>query len=342
MIAAATSPVRKVKNLLSLIYEMLGSLMKKILWVVVISIFDLIHGFSSGADLQVVTVALVSPSWNTGLPTAVARGAGFFKGEGLDVRPVTLSSSGPIMMALLMSGQADIVIAGAVAILRGIARGAPVVVVSGHLNRMSYALMTGKGLKTVADLKGKTIGITGIGGMGEFTVVESLRRHGLVKDRDFSVLNIEGGPAARIAALKTGKVQAVPLTPGQRVQAESDGFTMLLDTRETLTEIPSTIVASTREFAGSNPDKAVRFLKALDEANDLIHRDKDRAVALGIRHGLRGDIAVERKALDYYVADLDIRLKKENIAALLKQIDISDPPQKYFDDTYLTRAVGPR
>ena len=342
MIAAATSPVRKVKNLLPLIYEMLGSLMKKILLAVVISIFDLIHGFSSGADLQVVTVALVSPSWNTGLPTAVARGAGFFKGEGLDVRPVTLSSSGPIMMALLMSGQADIVIAGAVAILRGIARGAPVVVVSGHLNRMSYALMTGKGLKTVADLKGKTIGITGIGGMGEFTVVESLRRHGLVKDRDFSVLNIEGGPAARIAALKTGKVQAVPLTPGQRVQAEGDGFTMLLDTRETLTEIPSTIVASTREFAGSNPDKAVRFLKALDEANDLIHRDKDRAVALGIRHGLRGDIAVERKALDYYVADLDIRLKKENIAALLKQIDISDPPQKYFDDTYLTRAVGPR
>src|SRR5438309_2268128 len=342
MIAAATSPVRKVKNLLPLIYEMLGSLMKKILLVVVISIFDLIHGFSSGADLQVVTVALVSPSWNTGLPTAVARGAGFFKGEGLDVRPVTLSSSGPIMMALLMSGQADIVIAGAVAILRGIARGAPVVVVSGHLNRMSYALMTGKGLKTVADFKGKTIGITGIGGMGELTVVESLRRHGLVKDRDFSVLNIEGGPAARIAALKTGKVQAVPLTPGQRVQAENDGFTMLLDTREMLTEIPSTIVASTREFVASRPDKAVRFLKALDEANDLIHRDKDRAVALGIRHGLRGDIAVERKALDYYVADLDIRLKKENIAALLKQIDISDPPQKYFDDTYLTRAVGPR
>jgi NitT/TauT family transport system substrate-binding protein len=212
--------------------------MKKILLAAVVSVFSLIHGLSSAADLQVVTVALVSPSWNTGLPTAVARGAGFFKEEGLDVRPVTLSSSGPIMMALLMSGQADMVIAGAVAILRGIARGAPVVVVSGHLSRMSYALMTGKGLKTVADLKGKTIGITGIGGMGEFTVVESLRRHGLIKDRDFSVLNIEGGPAARIAALKTGKVHAVPLTPGQRVQAERDGFTMLLDTRETLTEIP--------------------------------------------------------------------------------------------------------
>ncbi len=316
--------------------------MKQIFLAATLSVFSIIHGLSSAADLQVVTVALVSPSWNTGLPTAVARGAGFFKEEGLDVKPVTLSSSGPIMMALLMSGQADMVIAGAVAILRGIARGAPVLVVSGHLSRMSYALMTDKSLKTVADLKGKTIGITGIGGMGEFTVVESLRRHGLIRDRDFSVLNIEGGPMARIAALKTGRVQAVPLTPGQRVQAERDGFSMLLDTRDTLTEIPSTIVASTREFAASGPDKTIRFLRALDKANELIRRDKEKAIALGIRHGLRGDIAIERKALDYYAADLDIRLKKENITALLKQIDISDPPQKYFDDTYLTRAAGSR
>src|SRR6266511_5277311 len=318
-----------------------GGHMKNILLGVLVLFFGPVQSFSSAAEVQVVTVALVSTSWNTGLPTAVARGAGFFKEEGLEVRPVTLASSGPIMMALLMSGQADFVIAGAVAILRGIARGAPVVVVSGHLNRMSYALMSAKGLKTVADLKGKTIGITGIGGMGEFTVVESLRRNGLIKDRDFTVLNIEGGPAARIAALKSGKVHAVPLTPGQRVQAESDGFTMLLDTRETLTEIPSTIVASTREFAGSSTDKTVRFLRALDKATDLIRRDKERVIALGIRHGVRGDIAIERKALDYYVADLDIRLKQENIAARLKHIDISDAPQKYFDDTYLTRAIGP-
>lgn len=314
--------------------------MKNLLLTLVVLMLGFFPALSGAAELQVVTVALVSTSWNTGLPTAVARGAGFFKEEGLDVRPVTLSSSGPIMMALLMSGQADIVVAGAVAVLRGISRGAPVVVVGGHLNRMSYALMSARGLKTVADLKGKTIGITGIGGMGEFTVVESLKRNGLIKDRDFSVLNIEGGPAARIAALKTGKVHAVPLTPGQRVQAENEGFTVLLDTREILTEIPSTIVASTRDFTGSSPDKMVRFLRALAKGMELIRRDREKAMALGLGHGLRGDVAIERKALDYYVDDLDIRLKKENIAALLKQMAVLESPQKFFDDTYLTRAVG--
>ena len=315
--------------------------MRKLLLGVLVLFFGPVQSLSSAAEVQVVTVALVSTSWNTGLPTAVARGAGFFKEEGLEVWPVTLASSGPIMMALLMSGQADFVIAGAVAILRGIARGAPVVVVSGHLNRMSYALMSAKGLKTLADLKGKTIGITGIGGMGEFTVVESLRRNGLIKDRDFTVLNIEGGPAARIAALKSGKVHAVPLTPGQRVQAENDGFTLLLDTRETLTELPSTIVASTREFASSSPDKVVKFLRALAKAMDL-RRDKEKAITLGRSHGLRGDTTIERKALDYYADDLDVRLKRENITALLKQIEIAEAPQKYFDETYLTRAIGLR
>ena len=111
--------------------------MKKLLLVALVLLFGPVEGLSRAAEVQVITVALVSTSWNTGLPTAVARGAGFFREEGLEVRPVTLASSGPIMMALLMSGQTDLVIAGAVVILRGIARGAPVVVVSGHLNRMS-------------------------------------------------------------------------------------------------------------------------------------------------------------------------------------------------------------
>jgi NitT/TauT family transport system substrate-binding protein len=312
--------------------------MRKLSLMLVLSGVILAHAAGSGAELQTVTVALVSTSWNTGLPTAVARGAGFFQEQGLDVRPVTLASSGPIMMALLMSGQADMVVAGAVAILRGIARGAPVVVVGGHLNRISYALMSAKDLKGVNELKGKTVGITGIGGMGEFTVVESLRRNGLVRDRDYSVLNIEGGPAARVAALKSGRVHAVPLTPGQRVQAEKEGFKVLLDTRDVLTEIPANIVASSRQFVNSGSDKTVRVLKAYAKATDLIQRDKDRAIALGIRHGLRGDVAVERKALDYYAADLGIDLKHEAVSALLKQIDISEPPQRYFEDAYLTRA----
>jgi ABC-type nitrate/sulfonate/bicarbonate transport system substrate-binding protein len=99
--------------------------MKKLLLSLLVSLLILTHGVATAAEVQLITVALVSTSSNTALPTAVARGAGFFKEEGLEVRAVTLSSSGPIMMALLMSGHAELVVAGAVAILRGISHNAP-------------------------------------------------------------------------------------------------------------------------------------------------------------------------------------------------------------------------
>jgi NitT/TauT family transport system substrate-binding protein len=274
------------------------------------------------------------------LPTAVARGLGYFAQEGLEVRPVTLASSGPIMMALLMSGQAQLVIAGGVAILRGIARGAPVVIVGGHLSRMGYALIGAKGLKSVNDLQGKIIGITGIGGLGEFAVVESLRRNGLAKDRDYTLLNIEGGTAARMAALRAGKVHAVPLTPGQRVQAEKEGLPVLLDTRDSLAEFPSTVVSSTREFTASNPDKVAGFLRALSKGMEFIRNNRDKAITIGKAQGMRGDLAVERKALDYYADDLDLRLTKSNISALLKIVDGSEPTERYFDDSYLNQALS--
>ena len=51
------------------------------------------------AEFKGITMGLVSTSWNTQLPPAVARQAEFFKEEGLEVRTVTIASGGPIMMA---------------------------------------------------------------------------------------------------------------------------------------------------------------------------------------------------------------------------------------------------
>jgi len=71
---------------------------------------------AQSAEFKGITLGLVSVSWNTQLPPAIAQKAGFFKDEGLDVRLVTIASGGPVMMALLASGEADMVISGAVAI----------------------------------------------------------------------------------------------------------------------------------------------------------------------------------------------------------------------------------
>ena len=65
--------------------------------------------------------------------------------------------------------------------LRGIARGRPRRCCWRSSEQDEHALISPKGLKTVEPLKGKAIRIAGIGGIGEFAVVESLKRNGLIK-----------------------------------------------------------------------------------------------------------------------------------------------------------------
>jgi NitT/TauT family transport system substrate-binding protein len=310
---------------------------------ILLAIFTLLILASTAqpAEFKGITLGLVSTSWNTQLPAAVAQRAGFFKEQGLEVRAVTIASGGPIMMALLSSGEAEIVIAGAVAILRGIASGAPAVIVGGQVDKPDYALMGAKGMKAISDLKGKVIGSTGAGSFSEFAVMESLKRKGFLRDRDYTLIPV-GGTAIRVAALQTGKIHAAPLSSGERIRVEEEGFPVLLEVGKTIPEYPFTVIAATKNFAVSNPDKVASILRALDKANDLIRKDKDRAVQLGKAHGLGGDIQTQRKALDYVADDFQVRLKKEHLAALLTVLGVKKSPEDFFDETFLNRALRAR
>ncbi len=71
---------------------------------------------------------------------------------------------------------------------------------------------------------------------------------------------------------------------------------------------------------------------------ELIKENKDRAVEFGKIHKLPGEPEIQRRALDYVAEDFDVRLKKENVAALLNVLGIKGGPGEFFDDSYLTRA----
>ena len=290
------------------------------------------------AEFKGATLGMPAPSWSTRLPVAVAEQGGFFKAENIEVRAV-VASGGPLMMALLLSGHAEMVMSGANAVVQAISRGAPISIVGGVRNRMDYALIGSKGFKTLKDLKGKFVGVTGVGSLGEFVTLEALRRSGLVRDRDFTVVYIEGGPAARMAALRTGRVAAVPLTPGQRVVMTEEGFPVLLEVGDILPELPSTVLVATKQFINANPNALVKILRALGKSMDFIRADKDKAVQMGQAYGLRGEPALERKALNFYADDFDVRLKRESVAAVLNSLKIKGSIDEYFVDTFVSRAV---
>jgi len=304
------------------------------------AMFVLIASLSAhSAEFKGITLGLSSVSWNTQLPPAIAQKAGFLKDEGLDVRMITIASGGPIMMALLSSGEADMVISGAVAILRGIASGAPAVIAGSLLGKPDYTLMGAKGMRGLDELKGKVVGSTGAGSFSEFAVVESLRRRGMIRNRDYTLFPA-GGTAVRIAALRARKIDAAPLSSGERVSVEGDGFPVLLQIGKALPEFPFTVLAATKKFAGSHPEKVSAMLRALDRAIRLIREDKDKAIQIGKAYGLHGDPTAQRKALEYVAEDFEVALKKDHVSALLKVLEIRNSPEEFFDESYLIRSFG--
>ena len=294
---------------------------------------------SHAAELRSITLGLVSPNLSTQLPIIVAQQAGFFKDEGLSVPSVTIASGGTLMVAILTSGHADLVVSGVAAIMRAIDRGAPVTVVSGFQNKIDFALIGAKPVKRLEDLKGKTVGVTSAGSFSEFAVLESLRRRGLIRDKDYKLI-AAGSTHLRIGALKGGKVDAIPLSSGERHTLEDEGYPVLLEVGKVVPEIPLAVLVAAKQFAAKEPDSVVRIIRALGKSMQLIRSNKDKAIQLAAVSKIRGSPETQRRALDYFAQDLDVEIERANIAALLAALEIKGEPERFFDRSFLSRAMA--
>jgi NitT/TauT family transport system substrate-binding protein len=296
-------------------------------------------GTARAAELRSLTLGLVSPNLSTQLPIAVAQQAGFFKDEGLNVHGVTIASGGTIMVAILTSGHADLVVSGVAAIMRAIDRGAPVTVVSGFQNKIDFALIGSKGVTRLDDLRGKTVGVTSAGSFSEFAVLEALKRRGFAKDKDYKLI-AAGSTHLRIGALKGGKVDAIPLSSGERHTLEDEGYPVLLEVGKVVPEIPLAVLVAAKQFAAKEPDLVVRFIRALARSMQLIKGNREKAIQLAVAAKLRGNPETQRRALDYFAQDLDVEIERDNIAALLAALGIKGDPERFFERSYLARATA--
>ena len=90
-----------------------------------------------------------------------------------------------------------------------------------------------------------------------------------------------------------------------------------MDMVQVIPEFPLSILASSRRKLETSPVEVEAFLRALHRAMEVIRTDKERAAAAAFKKTARGDLARERKALDYLVNDYSIVITKENIQALI-------------------------
>ena len=157
------------------------------------------------------------------LPITMGRDKGIFQAEGIDLQMVLVAST--IQVTALTTG--DIDFSGAQSqVMAGAARGLPVKVVGFLTIKPSFWLMARPEIKSMAELKKKTIGITAIGSSTDTLARFLLSKNGLTPDRDVAFLGT-GTTSNILTAMKGGTVDAGVLSPPFNAMAKQMGYRTL-------------------------------------------------------------------------------------------------------------------
>lgn len=295
--------------------------------------------FASGAGAENVKVGIPSLTV-TMLPLAVARERGYFQQEGLNVELVLMPAA--LNIKVLLSGEigyASTVGSAVVAAVRGI----DVRVVMLFVDRPILDLVATPEINSIAELKGRVIGISSRGGLHDVTVRRMLQQSGV--DPAQATLLAVGGQGAMLAAVMSGRISAGLLNPPHNFLGYRDGLKNL-GFAGAFIRIPSTGLVTTRERLERSPDQARRMVRALARARAFARENKTQAVSILKRFLKLEDEDLVAKTYDYHKraetldGKIDTALAAETIrdARQTEGITREIPVSQVFDFSYLEAA----
>jgi NitT/TauT family transport system substrate-binding protein len=249
-----------------------------------------------------IRMVFVSLAWNSEIPFRAALARGYFKQQGLNVEPI-LIRGGPAAIAALVAGEVDYAaIGGAQAVFRSRARGLDLTIIGCTSGTTNYILLGNKQTRTVEDLKGKIIGVTGAGTYSEFAMKAFLRKYNINPEKEV-ILRAIGPTVLRAAAIEKGIIAAAPFSPEDAVRLMKSGYSLISNLSESL-GIPQNILVSRNEVLEKYPETSKRMLKAYVQGIQLAKFNKKEAIKAGYESGLTGEPDIVSAAWDLYAPGL--------------------------------------
>lgn len=169
-------------------------------------------------------------------------------------------------------------------VVTGIEKGARVRIVAGNMEKIPYDFMARPEIKTGAELKGKTIGVSTLTGGTTLMLQEVAEKAFKLKETDYKLLVVGTSPE-RYAALKGGSVHATFMGPPFNFRARQEGFRPLVTFHEILGPIQFTVDFAHLNYLKSHRDDVVRYLKSMIQATQWLYdpKNKEEAVAIHMK-----------------------------------------------------------
>jgi ABC-type nitrate/sulfonate/bicarbonate transport system substrate-binding protein len=225
-------------------------------------------GTSHGAPLRIAYSAIsgaMSSLW-------VAQEGGYFKREGLDTELLYIGG-GSLLIQAMLSGDVPFAYGPSVPVINASLRGADLILIGNTGNSLVFSVMSRPEIKQPAQLKGKKVGVTRLGGSTDWALDAALKHWGI--DRGQITVIQTGGMPEGWAGLTAGSLDAVVLSPPSNFRAAKAGMHELADVGQLKITFPNTPLSTTRSFIRADRDGVLRFLRGFTQGLQRLRADKE-------------------------------------------------------------------
>ncbi len=237
-------------------------------------------GPASVVHAETITIGLVGAVSATHWPIYVGLKQGYYAAQDIKLDMVFTPSSTALVQQLAAGSLDAALSTGIVDPIYAIDKGAPVAILRLEMVSPPYALMAQKSIKSIKELRGKTIMVDGPKGITRIYVERMLAANG-IKPGELDTL-FAGATAARFAALQSGAVDATILLPPFNFFAESAGFATIGLAVDYTPELPFTGAVVNRNWAAAHRAALDRLLSAHNQSMAWFLDTRHRADAIAM------------------------------------------------------------
>jgi NitT/TauT family transport system substrate-binding protein len=277
------------------------------------------------------------------LPWMIAKDAGLFRKQDLDVDLVFMGSSALIIQSML-SGAVPVAGVAGPAVISSAVGGGDVVTVA-NLAPLTIALMVKPSIEKPEDLKGKKIGVPRLGAVAHFAIRMILDRHGI---KDAVILQMGSQPEAA-AGMRRQAIDGAMISLPLNYVLEKEGYRQLVgprDYRKLGIQFISQGISARKSYSAKNRDVVLGLIKATMQGLKLMSTDEAVAKKILAKYTRQTDPESLDRAYRFGLETLnkDPTIPREAIVSMVRLmadlglIDrsaaINTPPEAFYDNSF--------
>ena len=300
--------------------------------------------FTSPATAEKLVIAWTAVSaFNS--PFWVMNDAGFYKEEGMDVDTIYIASS-PIAAKATLAGGTVISAQNSQVIADSGLQGADLVAIGATVNIVPFYVMAAPEIRSIADLKGKTVGVSRFGAATDFGMRMFLAKHGLAAHRDVAFIQIGGMPEIA-TALSKKIIAAAPMSYPMVYVAEQGGAKVLANLAKDEIPFVHLTLTTTKRFLKEKRPLVKAFLRAYGKAVHFLYTRQPESLAIFAKYTKIKDQKMLEGSLKYGYEFMEKVpfVKRAGFQVTLDEIARSNPkaklakPEQFFDNSIIQELV---